>query len=64
MLPLIVVGGGGHGRVVLEALRSIASEVRGVVDRDPAVATMLPKGVPGSAMTRCSRRFRRRSTPS
>ena len=46
MLPLIVVGGGGHGRVVLEALRSIASEVRGVVDRDPAVATMLPKGVP------------------
>jgi UDP-perosamine 4-acetyltransferase len=46
MLPLIVVGGGGHGRVVLEALRSTASEVRGVVDRDPAVATMLPKGVP------------------
>jgi len=46
MLPLIVVGGGGHGRVVLEALRSTACEVRGVIDRDPAVATMLPKGVP------------------
>ena len=46
MLPLIVVGGGGHARVVLEALRSMGSEVRGVVDRDPAVATLLPKGVP------------------
>ncbi len=46
MRPLIVVGGGGHGRVVLEALRSAGSEVRGVVDRDPAVATLLPKGVP------------------
>jgi len=46
MLPLIVVGGGGHGRVVLEALRSAGREVRGVVDRDPAVATLLPKGVP------------------
>jgi sugar O-acyltransferase (sialic acid O-acetyltransferase NeuD family) len=46
MLPLIVVGGGGHGRVVLEALRSAGSEVRGVVDHDRAVATLLPKGVP------------------
>ncbi|HEV2548486.1 MAG TPA: acetyltransferase [Stellaceae bacterium] len=46
MLPLIVVGGGGHGRVVLEALRSAGREVRGVVDRDPTVATLLPKGVP------------------
>jgi sugar O-acyltransferase (sialic acid O-acetyltransferase NeuD family) len=46
MLPLIVVGGGGHGRVVLEALRSAGREVRGVVDRDPAVARLLPKGVP------------------
>jgi sugar O-acyltransferase (sialic acid O-acetyltransferase NeuD family) len=46
MLPLIVVGGGGHGRVVLEALRSAGREVRGVVDRNPAVATLLPKGVP------------------
>ena len=46
MPPLIVVGGGGHARVVLEALRSAGSEVRGVVDRDPAVATLLPKGVP------------------
>jgi sugar O-acyltransferase (sialic acid O-acetyltransferase NeuD family) len=46
MLPLIVVGGGGHGRVLLEALRSAGREVRGVVDRHPAVATSLPKGVP------------------
>jgi sugar O-acyltransferase (sialic acid O-acetyltransferase NeuD family) len=46
MLPLIVVGGGGHGRVVLEALRSAGREVRGVVDRDPTVAALLPKGVP------------------
>ena len=46
MLPLIVVGGGGHARVALEALRSMGREVRGVVDRDPAVATFLPKGVP------------------
>ena len=46
MLPLIVVGGGGHGRVVLEALRSAGREVRGVVDRDPGVAALLPKGVP------------------
>jgi sugar O-acyltransferase (sialic acid O-acetyltransferase NeuD family) len=46
MLPLIIVGGGGHGRVVLEALRSAGREVRGVVDRDAAVATLLPKGVP------------------
>lgn len=43
--PVIVIGGGGHGRVVIEALLRSGVEVLGAVDPDRRVATLLPKGV-------------------
>jgi len=43
--PVIVIGGGGHGRVVIEALLRGGEEVLGVVDPDRRVAALLPKGV-------------------
>jgi sugar O-acyltransferase (sialic acid O-acetyltransferase NeuD family) len=46
MQPILVIGGGGHGRVVIEALRAAGTDVAGVIDRHPAVAAMLPDGVP------------------
>ena len=45
MTAVILVGGGGHGRVLLEALRRSGVIVAGVVDRDPAAAARL--GLPG-----------------
>ena len=33
---VIVLGGGGHARVVLDAVRSAGTQVHGFVDRDPA----------------------------
>jgi sugar O-acyltransferase (sialic acid O-acetyltransferase NeuD family) len=44
--PVIVIGGGGHGRVVIEALLRSGAEILGVVDPDRRVAAALPKGVP------------------
>lgn len=45
-LPVIVIGGGGHGRVVIEALLSEGIRVAGVVDPHPGVAANLPPAVP------------------
>lgn len=44
--PILVIGGGGHGRVVIEALLAAGAEVAGVIDPHPAVAATLPDGVP------------------
>jgi len=43
--PILVVGGGGHGRVVLEALLAAGAEVAGVIDPQPGVMAALPDGV-------------------
>lgn len=43
---IVVLGGGGHGRVVIDALFAAGNDVAGVVDPDPAVAARLPRGVP------------------
>jgi UDP-perosamine 4-acetyltransferase len=45
-MPVIVIGGGGHGRVVLQVLLSMERIVAGVIDPDPAVMPLLPAGVP------------------
>jgi len=45
-LPIIVLGGGGHGRVVVDALLRAGAAVFGVIDPDPGVAARLPQGVP------------------
>lgn len=44
--PVIVIGGGGHGRVVIEALLRAGAMVAGVIDPDPNVAARLPPDVP------------------
>lgn len=44
-LPVILVGGGGHGRVVLDALRSAGHSVVAVCDPDPDVARRLPSDI-------------------
>jgi sugar O-acyltransferase (sialic acid O-acetyltransferase NeuD family) len=43
---IIVIGGGGHGRVVIDALLAAGADIAGVVDPDPAVAARLPQGIP------------------
>lgn len=45
-LPVIIIGGGGHGRVILDALLCAGTPILGVVDPDPGVAAKLPRGVP------------------
>ncbi|ABQ28230.1 acetyltransferase [Geotalea uraniireducens] len=35
-LPVVILGAGGHARVLLEALRSASRQVAGIVDADPA----------------------------
>jgi len=45
-LPVIVIGGGGHGRVVIEALRRAGVAVTGVIDPAQGVTAALPEGVP------------------
>lgn len=44
--PIIVIGGGGHGRVVIEALLRAGAAVAGVIDPHPGVAAGLPPAVP------------------
>jgi UDP-perosamine 4-acetyltransferase len=44
-LPIIVAGGGGHGRVAIDALLQAGATVIGVIDPDPGVAGRLPQGV-------------------
>lgn len=43
--PVLVVGGGGHARVLIDALRRAGRQIIGVLDPDPAVARGLPEGV-------------------
>lgn len=43
--PVIVIGGGGHGRVVIEALLRSGIEILGVVDPNPEVAARLPSSI-------------------
>ena len=45
-LPIIIIGGGGHGRVVIEALLRSGQQLAGVIDPNPAVAVALPTGLP------------------
>lgn len=42
-LPIVILGGGGHGRVVLDTLREMNAEVLGVVDPNPDL--VLPAGL-------------------
>jgi UDP-perosamine 4-acetyltransferase len=44
--PVVVLGGGGHARVVIDALRSAGLAIAGVIDPKPEVAATLPQGVP------------------
>jgi UDP-perosamine 4-acetyltransferase len=44
--PIIVIGGGGHGRVVIDALLRSGATVIGVIDPDRRVAAQLPATVP------------------
>ena len=46
MSPIIVIGGGGHGRVVIDALLRGGAMLRGVIDPDCRVAAQLPGSVP------------------
>jgi UDP-perosamine 4-acetyltransferase len=43
--PVVILGGGGHARVVIDALRCAGHTIAGVVDPKAAVADTLPKGV-------------------
>lgn len=45
-LPIVVIGGGGHGRVVIDALLRAGAAVIGVIDPDRLVAARLPATVP------------------
>jgi len=45
-MRIIVIGGSGHGRVVIDALLAAGTGVTGVVDPDPAIAARLPRGIP------------------
>ena len=43
--PVVVVGGGGHGRVVLDVLRAAGAQIMGVVDPSEEIEKRLPAGV-------------------
>ena len=43
--PILIIGGGGHGRVAIEALLLSGHEIAGVIDPHPGVAATLPDGV-------------------
>ena len=45
-LPVVILGAGGHARVLLEALRSVSRQVAGIVDADPARIGETVMGVP------------------
>lgn len=44
-LPVIVLGAGGHARVLIDALRRAGTEVIGTTDRDPALSGQSVGGV-------------------
>ena len=43
--PVVILGGGGHARVVIDALRCAGHTIAGVIDPKPEVAQTLPKGI-------------------
>ncbi len=43
--PVVILGGGGHARVVIDALRRAGHVIAGVIDPKPEVAENLPAGV-------------------
>jgi UDP-perosamine 4-acetyltransferase len=43
--PIVILGGGGHARVVIDALRCAGHVIAGVVDPKPDVAQTLPKDI-------------------
>lgn len=43
--PVVILGGGGHARVVIEALRCAGHAIAGVIDPKPEVAMQLPAGI-------------------
>lgn len=45
-LPIIVLGAGGHARVLIDALLAASAPVAGVVDPDPALSGTSVLGVP------------------
>jgi UDP-perosamine 4-acetyltransferase len=46
MKPVVILGGGGHARVVIDALRCAGHVIAGVIDPKAEVADALPAGVP------------------
>lgn len=45
-VPVIILGAGGHARVLLDALRALRRDVMGLVDSDPACHSTCVLGVP------------------
>ena len=45
MKPIVILGGGGHARVVIDALRCAGHVIAGVIDPKPDVAKTLPSGI-------------------
>jgi UDP-perosamine 4-acetyltransferase len=43
--PIVILGGGGHARVVIDALRCAGHVIAGVIDPRPEVAKSLPSGI-------------------
>src|SRR6185295_6509171 len=43
--PVVILGGGGHARVVIDALRCAGHVIAGVIDPKPEVAKFLPSGI-------------------
>lgn len=46
MKPVLVIGGGGHARVVIDSLRQSGAEIVGIIDADPAKIGQTVLGVP------------------
>jgi UDP-perosamine 4-acetyltransferase len=45
-LPVIILGGGGHAKVLIEALKTSKRTILGITDADPAKHNMLIMGIP------------------
>jgi UDP-perosamine 4-acetyltransferase len=45
MTPVVILGGGGHARVVIDALRCAGHTIAGVIDPNQEVANSLPAGI-------------------
>jgi UDP-perosamine 4-acetyltransferase len=44
-MPVAILGGGGHARVVIEALHRAGETILGVIDPKPGVTASLPSGI-------------------